>query len=70
MKEEKSISEIRQLIEEIYKKDEELNKQVYPSKKLRAAYRAGIWEGLLYYYDITFRKEQEKLEYVNQVQNS
>lgn len=62
MKEEKSISEIRQLIEEIYKKDEELNKQVYPSKKLRAAYRAGIWEGLLYYYDITFRKEQEKAE--------
>lgn len=59
MKEKKSISEIRQLIEELYKKDEELNKQIYPTKKLKSAYKAGIWEGLLYYYDVTFREEKE-----------
>jgi hypothetical protein len=62
MKEKKSISEIRQIVDQIYKRDEDLNKQIYNSKKLKKAFKAGIWEGLLHYYDVKFIEELEKVE--------
>jgi len=59
MKEQKSNYEIILLVEEIYQQTRELNRDIYNSPRLRAAYKAGIWEGLLHYYDIKLKQEKE-----------